>query len=191
MDDLIDVPYASLIGSLNYCSVATRPDISFTVNKCAQFTSRPSVTHWEAAKRIVRYLMHTSEYGIRYRSEGKGVEGYAHNLAGYTDADFAGDTSDRKSTTGWLFNFNGSLISWASKKQSHVSHSSMESELVTGSFATWRESGSFGLARTSNTPSPPFHYSQTTSPSSFSRKMTSETIALNTSIRTTTIPGTK
>ena len=136
VDDLIDVPYASLIGSLNYCSVTTQPDISFAVNKCAQFTLRPSVTHWEAAKRIVRYLMHTSEYGIRYRSEGKGVEGYAHNLAGYTDTDFAGDTSDRKSTTGWLFNFNGSPISWALKKQSHVSRSSMESKLVARLFGT-------------------------------------------------------
>ena len=127
---------ASLIGSLNYCSVATQPDISFAVNKCTQFTSRPSIAHWEAAKRIVCYLMHTSEYSIRYRLEGKGVEGYAHNLAGYTDADFAGDTSDRKLTMGWLFNFNRSPISWASKKQSHVSRSSMESELVAGSFAT-------------------------------------------------------
>ena len=53
--------------------------------------------------------------------EGKGIEGYAHNLAGYTDADFAGDVNDRKSTTGWVFNFNGAPISWASKKQSHVS----------------------------------------------------------------------
>ena len=115
--------------------ITTRPDISFAVNKCAQFTLKPSVTHWEAAKRIVQYLLHTREYGIMYKLEGKGVEGYAHNLAGYTDVDFAGDITDRKSTTGWLFNFNGSLISWASKKQSHVSCSSMESELVAGSFA--------------------------------------------------------
>ena len=52
-DDLIDVPYTSLIGSINYCSVTTRPDISFAVNKYAQFTSKPNITHWEAAKRIV------------------------------------------------------------------------------------------------------------------------------------------
>ena len=63
-DDLIDIPYTSLIGSVNYCSVTTRPDISFAVNKCAQFTSWPNTTHWEAAKRIVQYLLHTKEYGI-------------------------------------------------------------------------------------------------------------------------------
>ena len=61
---------------------------------------------------------------------------YAHNLAGYIDADFAGDVNDRKSTTGWVFNFNGAPISWALKKQSHVSQSLMESELIAGSFAT-------------------------------------------------------
>ena len=71
-----------------------------------------------------------------YKLEGKGVEGYAHNLARYTDVDFTGNITDRKSTTGWLFNFNRSPISWASKKQSHMSRSLMESELVAGSFAT-------------------------------------------------------
>ena len=135
-DDLVDIPYTSLIGSLNYCSIATWPDISFAMNKCAQFMLKMSITHWEAAKRILQYLLHTREYSIMYKSEGKGVEGYTHNLARYMDADFTGNITDRKLTTGWLFNFNRSPISWASKKQSHVSQSSMESELVARSFAT-------------------------------------------------------
>ena len=71
-----------------------------------------------------------------YTKEGKGVEGYGHNLAGFTDADFAGDTNDRKSTTGWIFTYNDAAISWASKKQGLVTRSTMESELVAGSFAT-------------------------------------------------------
>jgi hypothetical protein len=135
-DDTIDVPYASLIGSINYCAVSTRPDISYATNKCAQFTSQPTLEHWEAAKRIIRYLLHTKEHGITYVQDGAGVEGYAHNLAGFTDADFAGDVNDRKSTTGWIFTFNGSPISWASKKQNLVTRSSMESELVAGSIAS-------------------------------------------------------
>ena len=128
--------YASLIGSLNYCAVATRPNISYATNRCAQYASNPNIIHWEAAKRIVRYLLDTKEYGIMYHRYGEGVRGFAHGLAGYADADFAGDRDDRKSTTGWLFTFNGAPISWASKKQSTVSRSSMESELVAGSFAT-------------------------------------------------------
>lgn len=71
-----------------------------------------------------------------YHQYGEGVRGFAHNLAGYMDADFAGDRDDRKSTTGWLFTFNGAPISWASKKQSTVSRSTMESKLVAGLFAT-------------------------------------------------------
>jgi Reverse transcriptase (RNA-dependent DNA polymerase) len=131
-----DIPYASLIGCLNYCSISTRPDIAYATNKCAQFASRPTIHHWEATKRIVRYLIQTKERGIMYKKEGKGVEGYAHNLAGFTDADFAGDTTDRKSTTGWLFTFNNAPLSWALKKQTAVSRSTMEAELIAGSFAS-------------------------------------------------------
>ena len=58
-DKPADIPYASIIGSLNYCAIATRPDISYATNKCAQFTSRPSQVHWEAAKRILQYLLQT------------------------------------------------------------------------------------------------------------------------------------
>jgi hypothetical protein len=94
-----DVPYASLIGSINYCAIATRPDIAFATNKCAQFTSNTSLIHWEAAKRVVQYLLQTQDYGILYRQEGKGIEGYAHQLAAFTEVDFAGDSNDRKSTT--------------------------------------------------------------------------------------------
>ena len=135
-NDEIDVPYASLIGSINYCSVSTRPDIAYATNRCAQFTSHPTTEHWEAVKRIVRYLMHTVDYGILYKKDGKGMEGYAHNLAGFTDADFAGDVNDRKSTTGWIFTYNNAPLSWASKKQTCVARSSMESELIAGSFAS-------------------------------------------------------
>ena len=95
-----------------------------------------SLAHWEAAKCITQYLLHMKEYGITYTKEGKGVEGYGHNLAGFTDADIAGDTNDRKSTTGWIFTYNDVAISWASKKQGLVTQSTMESELVAGSFAT-------------------------------------------------------
>ena len=98
--------------------------------------ARPSLTHWEATKHIIQYLLHTREYSITYTREGKGVEGYSHNLAGFMDADFTGDTSDRKSTTGWIFTYNSAPISWASKKQGLVTQSTMESELISGSFAT-------------------------------------------------------
>ena len=135
-DETINIPYASLIGSINYCSIFTRPDISYATNKCAQFTSKPTSEHWEAAKRIVRYLVHTKNYGIKYKSKGLGLEGFVHNLAGFTDADFVGDVNDQKSTSGWLFTYNNTPISWNSKKQHIVTRSTMEAELVAGSFAS-------------------------------------------------------
>lgn len=58
----INVPYTSLIGSLNYCAIATQPDISYAMNKCTQYTSKSTITHWEAAKHIVCYLLCTREY---------------------------------------------------------------------------------------------------------------------------------
>ena len=134
-NEKIDVPYASIIGSVNYCSVSTRPDITFAVNKHSQFTSNPSIHHWQAAQQIIRYLLQTKNHGITFHSIGYRIEGYAHNLSGYSDADFASDVNDRKSTTGWIFTFNGMPISWASKKQTLVARSSMESELIAGSHA--------------------------------------------------------
>jgi hypothetical protein len=117
----INILYASLIGSLNYCALFTRPDIAYATNKCIQFTSNPMTHHWDAIQRIVRYLIQMKDRGILYQKKGKGIEGYAHNLAGFTDADFVGDTNDRKSTTGWVFTFNNAPLSWASKKQTCVS----------------------------------------------------------------------
>ena len=104
-----DLLYVTLIGSINYCRVSTCPDITHTMNKCAQYTSKLNISHWEAAKRIVRYLIQTSEYGISYQRKWKGINGYAHSLAGYTDAVFAGNKDDCKSTSGWLFTYSTTL----------------------------------------------------------------------------------
>ena len=87
----MDIPYASLIGCINYCAVSTRPDIAFSTNKCAQFISHPTITHWNTLKRVIRYLIHTKNHGIIYKHGGNGMEGYPHNLARLTDADFVGD----------------------------------------------------------------------------------------------------
>jgi Reverse transcriptase (RNA-dependent DNA polymerase) len=135
-DDTLNIPYALLIGSINYCLIAPRPDIAYATNKCAQFTHKLTLIHWKAAKHIMRYLIHTVDHGILFQWEGKDVEGYTHNLAGFTDAYFMGDLNNRKSTTGCIFTFNGSPISWASKKQGLITLSSMESELIAGLIAS-------------------------------------------------------
>ena len=116
-EDRTDAPYSSLIGSINYCTIATCPDILYSTNKCTQFTSKPSLTHWETARRIIQYLIQSRDHGILYKPGGKGTAGYMHPITTYTDTDFTGNSNDRKSTSGWVFTFCGSPISWASKKK--------------------------------------------------------------------------
>ena len=86
--------YRRLVGKLNYLTI-TRPDISFAVSVVSQFMQKPLVPHWNAVLRIVRYLKGAPGRGLLYRSGGKLV------VEGYTDADWAGSMSDRRSTTGY------------------------------------------------------------------------------------------
>ena len=69
----------------------------------------PKETHWKVAKRIMRYVNGTKEYGVLFSS--------ADNLIGYTNSDWAGSVDDRKSTSGYVFHLGLRAISWASKKQ--------------------------------------------------------------------------
>ena len=116
--------YQSAVGSLMYLAVSTRPDIAFTVNSLARFNSNPQKDHWTALKRVLRYLKGTINIGILYKQDG------SDKCIGYSDADWAGDTSDRKSTSGYIFMFSGGPISWSSKKQKCVALSTAEAEYV-------------------------------------------------------------
>ena len=115
--------YQSAIGSLLYLSTRSRPDIAFAVGKAARYCSQPYNSHWSAVKRVLRYLKGTTYLGLLYRPD-------ELNLTGYSDADWAGDTEDRKSTSGYVFMMSGSAVSWRSKKQSSVALSTAEAEYV-------------------------------------------------------------
>ncbi|KAL4018546.1 hypothetical protein IC575_022144 [Cucumis melo] len=116
-DDL----YRQLVGSLIYLTV-TRPDIAYVVHIVSQFMAAPRTIHFTAVLRILRYIKGTLGHGLQFSSQSSLV------LSGYSDADWAGDPTDRRSTTGYCFYLGDSLISWRSKKQSIVSRSSTESE---------------------------------------------------------------
>ena len=118
--------YQSAIGSLMYLAVSTRPDIAFAVNNLAWFNSKPQKEHWTPLKRILKYLKGTTNIGILYKLDG------ADKCVGYSDADWAGYTSDRRSTSGYIFMFGacGGPISWSSKKQKCVALSTAEAEYV-------------------------------------------------------------
>jgi hypothetical protein len=125
----VDVPYREAVGALMHLMCATRPDIAFAVGMVARFMEVPQDVHWTAVKRIFRYLQGTKSHGIRFKSSGDLDFKY------FSDADWAGDVADRKSTSGYVFKLAGGPISWGSKKQSSVSLSTSEAEYIALSLA--------------------------------------------------------
>lgn len=113
--------YRTVLGSLQYLSF-TRPDIAFAVNRLSQFMHRPTDIHWQAVKRVLRYLAGTISHGIFLRSTSP-LTVYA-----FSDADWACDGDDFLSTNAYIVYLGGSPISWSSKKQKSVSRSSTEAE---------------------------------------------------------------
>ena len=90
----------------------------------------PKFSHWKVGKRILRYIVCTMDYGIRYSTSED------DSLVGYTDTDFASSVDDRKGTYGYEFMFGTGLISWASKKQPIITISSAEAKYVEGPSTT-------------------------------------------------------
>eukprot|EP00253_Pinus_taeda_P033673 PITA_33673 len=120
--------YKSIVGSLMYLT-ATRPDIMFVVSLISRFMERLKEAHWQAAKRILRYVKGTKRLGILYTTS------ECSNLVGYTDSDRVGSVDDRKSTSGYVFHMGSGAISWASKKQPIVALSTAEAEYVAATAA--------------------------------------------------------
>jgi hypothetical protein len=119
--------FKQLVGSLMYLTV-TRPDLMYVVCLIARYMANPREEHLLIAKRVLRYLRGTVELGIFYkRSSSLNMAAY---LVGYTDSDYARDSDDRKSTSGYVFLLNGSAVCWSSRKQSIVALSSTEAEYV-------------------------------------------------------------
>lgn len=125
--------YQQLVGSLMYIACATRPDIAYAVNTCAQFMTNPGPRHIEAAKHVLRYLKGTKDVGITYSKQTN--ESMANKLFGYVDADHAADIDDRKSVGGYVLLLNGGAVSWSSRKIKVVAISSFESEWYSASIA--------------------------------------------------------
>ena len=129
--DLLDTevyPYSQLVGKLMYLMVCTRPDIAYAVGVLSRYMSKPRLPHWQAAKGVVRYLAGTADYSLTFT-------GGDLSLTGYCDADYAGDTDTRRSTTGYVFVLGGGAITWQSKRQQTVAASTTEAEYMAAAAA--------------------------------------------------------
>lgn len=92
----------------------------------SRFLSNYDQSHWNATKRIIRYLLQTQSYGIKY-SFGDTEQ---HELVGYSDSDYANDLDTRRSTTGYIFTLNGAPITWSTQRQQTVALSTTEAEYM-------------------------------------------------------------
>ena len=113
--------YRQAIGALQYLT-NTRPDIAFAVNKLSQYMSSPTMDHWQGIKRILRYLQGTIDLCLHIKPSND------LDIIGFSDADWATSTDDRKSMAGQCVFLGETLISWSLRKQKVVSRSSRESE---------------------------------------------------------------
>ena len=113
--------YRRLVGKLLYLT-STRPDITFATQQLSQFMAAPTMTHYRAATRLLRYLKGCPGRGLLFHRDSE------VQLLGFSDADWAGCPDTQRSVTGYCFLLGSSLISWKTKKQATVSRSSSEAE---------------------------------------------------------------
>ncbi|GAA0161871.1 hypothetical protein LIER_18089 [Lithospermum erythrorhizon] len=118
------IPYASVVGSLMYAQVCTRPDITFIVGVLGRYLSNPNIDHWKVVKRVIRYLQRAKDYMLACRRSDK------LEIIGYSDSDFDGCLDTRRSTSGHVFLSAGGAVLWKSVKQSLIADSTMEAEFI-------------------------------------------------------------
>lgn len=122
-EEMRDVPYREAVGSLMYAAMGTRPDVTFAVTALSQFMQNPGRAHWDAVKRVLRYLKGTRELWLVYGDTRNGVKGFS-------DADWGSTTEHRHSISSYVYTLDGGAISWSAKKQNVVALSSTEAEYI-------------------------------------------------------------
>jgi hypothetical protein len=124
IDQMKAVPYASAIGILQYAQVCTRPDLAFITGVLGRYQSNPGIEHWNMVKKILRYVQGIKDLMLTYRRSD------SLEIKGYSNADYAGDKDERKSTTGYVFTLAEGAISWRSYKQTIVASTTMYAKFI-------------------------------------------------------------
>ena len=118
--------YQQLVGSINFSSITTRPDIAFACSKLSEFLTNPSEEHQKAADRVLQYLGQTKYYAIVFDAQ---IVNPQNVFIASSDAAFADDPDTRRSSYGYGFKLLNGMVDWKSSKQKSVTTSSTEAEL--------------------------------------------------------------
>jgi hypothetical protein len=130
------IPYRQLIGCLMYAATTIRYDIAVETHILSRAVADPGKAHWEAGKRVVRYLKTMPERGLHYRAQYKRTQsgppsvgkGPRPSLIAFADSDFATDPDTRRSVSGWAIFLGGMLVAWHAKQQEQTATSTPEAE---------------------------------------------------------------
>ncbi|KAK8686057.1 hypothetical protein V6N13_125084 [Hibiscus sabdariffa] len=123
------IPHASVIGSIMYAMICTRPDLSYALSMTSRYKANPGEGHWVAVKNILKYLRRTKDAFLVYGGEEQ------LSIKGYTDASFQTDKADSRSQSRFVFHLNRGAVSWKSSKQDTVADSTTEAEYIAASEA--------------------------------------------------------
>jgi hypothetical protein len=118
------VLYASVVRSLMYDQVCTRPDLAFMTGMLDRYQKNPGVSHWNGIKKALRYIQGTNDLMLTYERSG------SLEIVAYLDSDFAGYLDTDRSTSDYVFKLTGGAISWSSFKQAVMTSSTMYAEFV-------------------------------------------------------------
>ena len=131
-----NIPYLSAVGCIMWLAMATRPDLAYAASLLGRFSANPGRSHWEAVKRVLRYLVGTTNLALEYGKSSTGL-----SLTIYSDAGYAGDKDNARSTGGYTTFVGDNCVNWESHRQKVVAKSTAESELIAanegGSDAVW------------------------------------------------------
>src|SRR5277367_1503505 len=122
--EMHDKPYRSVLGSVMWGQLATRPDLSFSVSLLARFQANPGIEHWRALIHVIEYVKNTINYGLTYS------RAFDISPTAFVDADYGGCKDTRRSTSGYVFMMAGGAVNWSSKRQATVALSTVEAEYV-------------------------------------------------------------
>ncbi|CAI7879829.1 unnamed protein product [Closterium sp. NIES-54] len=124
-------PYPELVGCLMYLMTCTRPDLAYPLSLLARYVApgRHRKVHWDAAKRVLRYLCSTSGMGLVLGGRARVV------LTGHADASWVDDLATQRSSQGYTFSLGSGSVSWRSTRSSSVLNSSCEAEIYAGAMA--------------------------------------------------------